>query len=99
MLTCVLLQGLPKEWEALLNSAGISKDEQRQNPQAVIDALKFADQQMKGTINDTLKSTMIVDLAQKLDQVNLDDIRLEDLVSSKEDPTKLFSGMRKVGEG
>eukprot|EP00002_Diphylleia_rotans_P010466 TRINITY_DN2093_c0_g1_i1.p1 TRINITY_DN2093_c0_g1~~TRINITY_DN2093_c0_g1_i1.p1 ORF type:complete len:487 (-),score=120.37 TRINITY_DN2093_c0_g1_i1:201-1661(-) len=92
-------QGLPPEWAVLLKSAGITQDEQRKNPQAVLDALKFADQQIKGTIHETLKSTMIPDLAEQLDKVSLDDIRLEDLVSSKEDPTKLFTNLRKVGEG
>ena len=35
------LRGLPKEWEALLSVSGISQTDVRQNPQAVIDVLKF----------------------------------------------------------
>lgn len=33
--------GLPEEWEKLLTSSGISKKEQQQNPQAVMDIVKF----------------------------------------------------------
>lgn len=33
--------GLPNEWEKLLTSSGISKKEQQQNPQAVMDIVKF----------------------------------------------------------
>lgn len=33
--------GLPDEWERLLTSSGISKKEQQQNPQAVMDIVKF----------------------------------------------------------
>ncbi|CDH49425.1 pkinase-domain-containing protein [Lichtheimia corymbifera JMRC:FSU:9682] len=33
--------GLPREWQILLNQSGITTSEQRQNPQAVIDAIEF----------------------------------------------------------
>ncbi|KAI7871695.1 kinase-like domain-containing protein [Spinellus fusiger] len=33
--------GLPKEWHVLLKHSGITKSEQKQNPQAVIDAIEF----------------------------------------------------------
>ncbi|CDH55976.1 pkinase-domain-containing protein [Lichtheimia corymbifera JMRC:FSU:9682] len=33
--------GLPREWQILLNQSGITKTEQEQNPQAVIDAIEF----------------------------------------------------------
>ncbi|KAI7859469.1 kinase-like domain-containing protein [Circinella umbellata] len=33
--------GLPREWQIMLNQSGISKMEQEQNPQAVIDAIEF----------------------------------------------------------
>ena len=33
--------GLPNEWEKLLTSSGITKKEQQQNPQAVMDIVKF----------------------------------------------------------
>ncbi|KAI7879572.1 Pkinase-domain-containing protein [Lichtheimia hyalospora FSU 10163] len=33
--------GLPREWQILLNQSGITTSEQRENPQAVIDAIEF----------------------------------------------------------
>lgn len=33
--------GLPKEWQQLLSDSGISKQEQLQNPQAVVDIVAF----------------------------------------------------------
>jgi hypothetical protein len=33
--------GLPKEWQILLNSSGITRREQEANPQAVLDAITF----------------------------------------------------------
>lgn len=37
--------GMPETWAALLQGSNISKKEQQENPQAVIDALKFYDKQ------------------------------------------------------
>ena len=34
--------GLPKDWEILLKSSGITKNDVRANPDAVIDVLEFA---------------------------------------------------------
>lgn len=36
-----LLQGMPEAWARLLTDSQISKQEQQQNPQAVLDALKY----------------------------------------------------------
>ncbi|KAK9895551.1 PBD-domain-containing protein, partial [Cystobasidium minutum MCA 4210] len=33
--------GLPKEWQQLLSDSGISKQEQLEHPQAVVDIVKF----------------------------------------------------------
>ncbi|ODQ57388.1 hypothetical protein WICANDRAFT_24491, partial [Wickerhamomyces anomalus NRRL Y-366-8] len=33
--------GLPEEWEKLLTSSGITKTEQQQHPQAVMDIVAF----------------------------------------------------------
>ena len=38
-----LSQGLPPAWKAMLQSSNISKQEQKKNPQAVLDALKWFD--------------------------------------------------------
>lgn len=34
---------MPNEWKALLSSSNISKQEQKNNPQAVLDVLKWFD--------------------------------------------------------
>jgi hypothetical protein len=34
-------QGLPKEWQRLINESGISEKERRENPQTMIDVLTF----------------------------------------------------------
>lgn len=36
-----IFQGMPDEWKAILHSSNISKQEQKNNPQAVIDVLKW----------------------------------------------------------
>lgn len=36
-----MLQGLPKEWDRLLEDSGITKKEREQNPQAVVDVMTF----------------------------------------------------------
>eukprot|EP00002_Diphylleia_rotans_P019767 TRINITY_DN381_c0_g1_i1.p1 TRINITY_DN381_c0_g1~~TRINITY_DN381_c0_g1_i1.p1 ORF type:complete len:428 (+),score=83.49 TRINITY_DN381_c0_g1_i1:647-1930(+) len=88
-------QGLPSEWAVLLKSSGISKDEQRRDPQAVIDVMKFHHQinqqpSTSGQVAGTDKSMPPV--------ANVDEIKIESLVS-REDPTKIFSISRKIGEG
>lgn len=40
-LICIIFQGMPDEWKAILHSSNISKQEQKNNPQAVIDVLKW----------------------------------------------------------
>lgn len=37
----IFVQGLPKEWQRLLQESGITKKEQEQNPQAVMDIVAF----------------------------------------------------------
>lgn len=39
---------MPEKWAQLLSSSSISKTEQKNNPQAVIDALKFYDDSTAG---------------------------------------------------
>lgn len=36
-----LIQGLPREWQQLLQNSGISKEDQAANPQAVMDIVAF----------------------------------------------------------
>lgn len=34
-------QGLPKEWQRLINESGISEQERRENPQTMVNILQF----------------------------------------------------------
>lgn len=43
MCVCLFVQGMPEQWARLLQTSNISKSEQKQNPQAVLDILKFYD--------------------------------------------------------
>ncbi|KAL2094430.1 hypothetical protein ACEWY4_009149 [Coilia grayii] len=43
MYVCVCVQGIPEQWARLLQTSNITKMEQKKNPQAVIDVLKFYD--------------------------------------------------------
>uniref|UniRef100_A0AAY4AI20 non-specific serine/threonine protein kinase n=1 Tax=Denticeps clupeoides TaxID=299321 RepID=A0AAY4AI20_9TELE len=42
-LMCVCFQGMPEQWARLLQTSNITKSEQKKNPQAVLDVLKFYD--------------------------------------------------------
>lgn len=42
-LSACLLQGIPEQWARLLQTSNITKLEQKKNPQAVLDVLKFYD--------------------------------------------------------
>lgn len=44
------LQGIPEQWARLLQTSNITKLEQKKNPQAVLDVLKFYDS--KETVNN-----------------------------------------------
>jgi len=46
-LTCCLFQGMPEAWARLLMNSNISKQEQKKNPQAVLDVLKWFDNTTK----------------------------------------------------
>uniref|UniRef100_A0A672GEK5 non-specific serine/threonine protein kinase n=1 Tax=Salarias fasciatus TaxID=181472 RepID=A0A672GEK5_SALFA len=47
---CVSVQGIPEQWARLLQTSNITKLEQKKNPQAVLDVLKFYDS--KETVNN-----------------------------------------------
>ena len=46
------LQGMPESWAKLLQTSNISASERKENPQAVIDALKFYDSSTKQQESD-----------------------------------------------
>ena len=45
-------QGLPREWQRMLQESGISKDEQKQNPQAIVDIMTFVEENAEGKGED-----------------------------------------------
>lgn len=47
---CLSVQGIPEQWARLLQTSNITKLEQKKNPQAVLDVLKFYDS--KETVNN-----------------------------------------------
>lgn len=46
----LFVQGIPEQWARLLQTSNITKLEQKKNPQAVLDVLKFYDS--KETVNN-----------------------------------------------
>lgn len=44
---CFFLQGMPDSWTKLLSMSNISKQEQKNNPQAVLDVLNYYDASTK----------------------------------------------------
>ncbi|KAF2078313.1 hypothetical protein CYY_000405 [Polysphondylium violaceum] len=79
--------GLPKEWEIILKSCNVTKQEVLDKPNEWLSVLEF----QAGRTNaksQTLPPTLP-------DESNL---TLKDLVS-KEDPTKIYRNMTKIGEG
>lgn len=89
--------GLPPEWEAMLKSAQISKQEVLNNPDQVLDVLQFeAERQKREAARNGAGGDYTPPAHQALpDESNL---TLADLIS-KENPTRLYSGMAKIGEG
>ncbi|KAH6576467.1 hypothetical protein BASA61_005266 [Batrachochytrium salamandrivorans] len=59
-------QGLPKEWNLLLEQSNISKDEMAQNPQVVIDVLGFFTENMSRT-----KDTDHIPILQKIPSLDM----------------------------
>jgi len=103
-------EGLPPEWEVLLTTSGIEKGQVMENPDAVLDALKFHDQYTKQNENNVAKpSGNKQQPARQAAGTIMDDgtahplpenreVSLQDLLS-KEDPNTIFRDARKVGEG
>jgi len=82
--------GLPSEWEALLASSGINKDDVMNNSQAVLDILDF------------VKSNELADekqLTEVKPVVEYKEYELSDLVNKVDDPHKLYINLEKCGEG
>ncbi|EFA75580.1 p21-activated protein kinase [Heterostelium album PN500] len=80
--------GLPKEWEVILKSNNVSKDEVLDKPNEWLSVLEF----QAGRTTEKTASGTVSPLPDESNQT------LSDLVS-KEDPTKIYKNMTKIGEG
>eukprot|EP01112_Ceratiomyxa_fruticulosa_P016331 TRINITY_DN4917_c0_g1_i1.p1 TRINITY_DN4917_c0_g1~~TRINITY_DN4917_c0_g1_i1.p1 ORF type:complete len:503 (-),score=108.55 TRINITY_DN4917_c0_g1_i1:187-1695(-) len=104
--------GLPPEWEAMLISAGISKDDVINNSEQVLTVLEFEAKRLedeKAKAQQAQARAMVQKAqaqgaprpAQPYTPAPLPEessATLTDLVS-REDPTKLYKNMTKIGEG
>jgi hypothetical protein len=107
-------EGLPAEWEVLLSTSGITRQEVAENPEAVLEVISFGAKfhDIDGTRNvalekpDGTKQTMalgtgvaMADTADGPEEYpETVTLTLTELLS-KEDPTELYPEVIKVGEG
>lgn len=80
--------GLPPEWEAMLKSSAISKKEVLDNPEQVLSVLEFESKRQKEEGKVLAPGPLPEEST----------ATLSDLIS-REDPTKAYKGMTKIGEG
>ena len=87
--------GLPPEWEAMLKSSGITRDEVTANPDTVLDVLEFANKRQQAEVAGAAAAA-----APKPGPLPAESsITLDQLVSS-EDPNKIYKDIsKKIGEG
>mmetsp|Transcript_3497 Transcript_3497/g.12326 ORF Transcript_3497/g.12326 Transcript_3497/m.12326 type:complete len:424 (-) Transcript_3497:1608-2879(-) len=82
-------QGLPPEWEAMLASSNITKEEVIAQPDEVLKCLEVQSEFLKNEAAPSHRTVM---------PEYESNISLSDLVSS-EDPTENFTDIKKIGEG
>jgi len=88
--------GLPPEWEAMLKSSLISKKEVLDNPEQVLSILEFESKRQK---DEMAKAKAAANgTHQPVPLPDESNATLADLVS-KDDPTKIYKSMNKIGEG
>ncbi|KAI8382924.1 P21-Rho-binding domain-containing protein [Blakeslea trispora] len=80
--------GLPKEWQLLLTQSGITRQEQENNPQAVIHAIEF----LRGNTEEKIQDNVWAKIPQQL-QPQLHD-RKSSSSSIKSKALKRFSSLR-----
>jgi len=106
-------EGLPQEWEVLLKTSGIRKDEVLEKPEAVLDVLNFHDQYTKQKEQKVAKP-MAAPRNQPPKQVKPKEdnssyeqggsfpeekeVNLRDLIN-KDDPNQIYTDSKKIGEG
>jgi len=80
--------GLPPEWEAMLKSSGITRDEVRENPNDVLKVLEFQSNLKSENKPAAAPGPMPQETSLTLDQL-----------VSKENPNDMYKDMKKIGEG
>jgi hypothetical protein len=80
--------GLPAEWEQMLKSSGITKDVVVANPKAVVEVLRFAQGQQNPQDAVSNGGAPPGESSQSLDEL-----------VSKDDPTRMYNDLKKIGEG
>jgi len=88
--------GLPSEWEAILQSSGIGKDDIILNSQAVLDVLEFAEKNKVGPAQSKDKDK---DKEANKPQIEFKEYELSDLVNKVDNPRELYVNLEKCGEG
>eukprot|EP01100_Stratorugosa_tubuloviscum_P008656 TRINITY_DN35_c0_g6_i1.p1 TRINITY_DN35_c0_g6~~TRINITY_DN35_c0_g6_i1.p1 ORF type:complete len:449 (-),score=214.56 TRINITY_DN35_c0_g6_i1:272-1618(-) len=98
-------EGLPPEWEQMLISSNISKDEVLEQPDEVLQVLHFLDQaenpNKKGPAPRALKpgETAAPEVTQNpIPLPEERNVSLQELIS-KDNPNNIYSNLRKIGEG
>jgi len=95
-------EGLPPEWQAALKDAGISKPDVLAHPMEVLNVLEFHEnykrEQSQMNVNKAAK--LKPDDMESLASFNAgDEEALLQLIVDKEDPTNMYTELKKVAEG
>jgi hypothetical protein len=86
--------GLPPEWEAMLKSSAITRGEVLANPDQVLSVLQFQSQRQKDEAEKAKQAAPPTPAPLPEEST----ATLSDLIS-RDDPTKIYKGMTKIGEG
>lgn len=85
--------GLPPEWEALLKSSGITREEQEHNQQQIMDVLGFEMKRQEAIKNPDKSATPPKSMPEEAETITLSSL------CSAEAPGALFMGLTLIGEG
>jgi len=86
-------RGLPREWEAMLGSSGITKDDVVQNSDVVLDVLEFQSNYEKNKQEEEGAKKAPTPLPQQQNLI------LDHFLNKSIDPATHFKDMKKIGEG
>jgi len=87
--------GIPPEWEAMLKSANITKEEVIDSPKQVLTVLEFESKRLKDLSSQEKNKH---NHAAPIPIPEESNVSITDLIS-RDDPTITYKGMKKIGEG